>query len=476
MEFEAVIGLEIHVEMKTRSKMFSSSPVEFGAEPNTLTSIYDLAFPGTLPVVNKEAVRNAIRVSHALNMKIDKEIHFDRKNYFYSDLPKGFQITQNERPIGSDGYLDFVIDNETHRVEIERLHMEEDTCKQLHFATCTLIDYNRAGVPLIEIVTKPCIHSSLVAAKYVETIREIVVYLDVSDGKMEEGSLRCDVNVSIREKGSDKLGTKVEIKNINSINYVKNAIEYEINRQIDLYNKNEPVIQETRRYDEKNESTVPMRVKTDAVDYKYFPEPNITPIVLSDEFVMDAINTSPELASSIRNRYINEFGLTPYDTEVLIANRDLVKYFNKVIEYTKHYKTAANWLIVDVQAYLNKEAIEIYNFPIKPSRLAELVNMIESNDISNKQGREIFNYMLTNDASGAEAKRILNISSQINDEDAIRALVNEVLDNNAQSIIDFKAGKDRALGFMIGQVMRKSGGKVNPSLTNKIMLEEIERR
>ena len=476
MEFEAVIGLEIHVEMKTRSKMFSSSPVEFGAEPNTLTSVYDLAFPGVLPVVNKEAVRNAIRVSHALHMKIDQELHFDRKNYFYSDLPKGYQITQNERPIGSEGYLDFDINGEIHRVEIERLHMEEDTCKQLHFASCTLVDYNRAGVPLIEIVTKPCIHNAEVAAKYVETIREIVVYTDVSDGKMEEGSLRCDVNVSIREKGSTTLGNKVEIKNINSINYVKNAIEFEIKRQIELYQKGETIIQETRRYDEKNEATLPMRVKTDAVDYKYFPEPNITPIVLSDEFVEDAINTCPELASSIRNRFINEFGLTSYDTEVLLANRDLVKYFNKCIDHTKHYKVTANWIIVDIQAYLNKEAITIYNFPISPKRLADLVNMIESKEISNKQGREIFTYMLTHDVTASEGKKELGISSQISDEDTIRSLVNEVLDANAQSIIDFKAGKDRALGFMIGQVMRKSGGKVNPSLTNKIMLEEIGRR
>ncbi len=476
MEFEVTIGLEIHVEMKTKSKMFSSSPISFGAEPNTLTTPYDLAFPGVLPLPNKQAVINAIQVSHALHMKIDHELHFDRKNYFYSDLPKGYQITQNDRPIGSDGYLDIVVDNKTNRVEIERLHLEEDTAKQLHFPTYTLIDYNRAGIPLIEIVTRPCIHSSDVASKYVETIREIVSFLGVSDGKMEEGQLRCDVNISLRKVGDSKYGTKVEVKNINSFNHIKIALEYEIARQKALLEKGETIIQETRRYDEENKATQSMRIKTDAVDYKYFPDANIPVIKLSDEFVNNAIKSSKELASEKRERYHNQFKLNDYDTSILLTNIQIADYFDECAKLSKNYKSIANWIISDILAILNKNALPIVKFEIKPKTLVTLVDEIESGNISNKIGREIFNYMINNHVDIKVAKEKLNITTQQSDDKVIRTLVIEVLDNNAQSIKDYHAGKDRALGYLIGQVMKKSGGKVNPSLTSKIMIEEINRR
>ena len=325
MNFEPVIGLEIHVELKTKSKMFSNAPVTYGKEPNTQTVPLDLAFPGTMPTVNKEAVIYAIRVSNALHMSIDHELHFDRKNYFYSDLPKGYQITQNLRPIGSNGYLEIEVGGIVKRIGIERLHIEEDTCKQLHFNDFTLLNYNRAGTPLVEIVSRPELRSGEEAMKYVEKIRSIVVYSDVSDGKMEEGSLRCDVNISLRPFGSEKFGTKVEIKNINSISYIQKAVDFEIARQTKMLLNNEPIRQETRRYDSAKDETILMRVKTDAVDYKYFPEDNITPIKLSDEFVNDAINSCPELADSKVNRYINQYGLSAYDASLLIADKDVLR-------------------------------------------------------------------------------------------------------------------------------------------------------
>lgn len=327
MNFEPVIGLEIHVELKTKSKMFSSAPVTYGKEANTQTAPLDLGFPGTLPVVNKQAVIDAIRVSNALHMSIDHELHFDRKNYFYSDLPKGYQITQDRRPIGSHGYLEIVVNGQKKRIGIQRLHMEEDTCKQLHFKNFTLLNYNRAGTPLIEIVSEPEIRSGEEAMKYVEMIRSIVVFSEVSDGKMEEGSLRCDVNVSIRPVGTKEFGTKVEVKNINSITYVKNAIDFEVKRQQEVIESGGKVIQETRRYDDETKTTIAMRLKTDSVDYKYFPEPNIIPIKLSDEFVNDAIASCPELAESKKERYLNEFKLNDYDASLLVSDKDISVYY-----------------------------------------------------------------------------------------------------------------------------------------------------
>ena len=474
MEFEAVIGLEIHVEMKTKSKMFSSAPVSYGETPNTCVSPVDMAFPGTLPTVNKQAVINAIRVSHALHMSIDNELHFDRKNYYYSDLPKGYQITQNDRPIGYDGYMELETSLGVKRIGVERLHLEEDTCKQLHSWDCSLLDYNRAGIPLIEIVSKPDLRSGEEAMKYVEKIRSIVTFLDVSDGKMEEGSLRCDVNISIREKGSDVFGTKVEIKNLNSTANVQKAIEFEIARQTQMVLSGEEIIQETRRFDEATKSTILMRVKTDAVDYKYFPEPNIVPIRLSDTFIANAIETSPELADSKLNRY-KELGLSDYDANLLIADKDVSVYYDDCLKSGASYKLLANWVIGDVQAVLNKENISIKNFAIEPSKLGELVKLIEAGKLSNKQAREVFAKMLT--CTDPINKIIDSMGiSQISDTGAIEAMIKEVIDANPQSVIDYKAGKDRAVGFLVGQVMKKSQGKANPAITNKLIVEELKRR
>ena len=476
MEFEPVIGLEIHVELKTKSKMFSAAPVVYGKEPNTQVAPLDMAFPGTLPIVNKEAVIYAIRVCHALHMKIDHELHFDRKNYFYSDLPKGFQITQDKRPIGSEGYLEIEIDGKTKRIGIERLHMEEDTCKQLHFSTFTLLNYNRAGTPLIEIVSKPEMRSGLEAMKYVERIRSIVVFSNVSDGKMEEGSLRCDVNVSIRPKGSEKFGTKVEIKNINSISYIQKAIDFEVERQKKLIESGEEVVQETRRYDDAKKETIRMRLKTDSVDYKYFPEGNIIPIRLSDEFVNNAIESCPELAESRKDRYINQYGLNDYDASLLVSEKEISDYYNELAKYSKAYKLLANWVNVDVLGYLNKNNLTINDFPLSPEKLAGLVNMVEKNDVSSNQAREIFAKMLEENIDAKTAKEKLGISSQISDESFIINVVNEVLAENPQAIIDYKEGKGRAMGFLVGQVMKKTQGKINPKLTSDILLKELNKR
>ena len=475
MNFEAVIGLEIHVEMKTKSKMFSASPNSFGSEVNTNVNVLDMGFPGTLPVVNKRAVINAIRVCNALHMNIDQEIWFDRKNYFYSDLPKGFQITQDKRPIGSRGYVELNTSKGIKRINIERLHMEEDTCKQLHMSDYSLLDYNRAGTPLVEIVSCPEIRTGEEARLYVEKIKSIVVYADVSDGKMEEGSLRCDVNVSIRPVGSEKFGTKVEIKNLNSTSNVERAIEFEINRQEKIILSGGVVEQETRRFDETKKETVLMRKKTDAADYKYFTEPNITPIRISDAFVKDAIDTCPELADAKLARYKNDLGLSDYDADILLQDKGMSEYFDEACKQTSCYKLLCNWIMVDVASYINKAAINISKFNVSPANLAKLVNMVDKGTISSKQARQIFEKMIECDEDPNKIADKLNMT-QICDENIILGFVNEVLEANPQSIEDYKAGKDRAVGFLIGMIMKKSQGKANPALTSKLVIQELNKR
>jgi len=408
MEFEAVIGLEIHVEMKTKSKMFSSAPVTYGDDPNTQTVPLDFAFPGTMPVVNKQAVINAIRVCNALHMSIDNQLWFDRKNYFYSDLPKGFQITQDKRPIGKNGYLTIKTNGGEKKIGIERLHMEEDTCKQLHSWDCTLLDYNRAGIPLIEIVSLPEIKNGEEAMKYVEKIRSIVSFLDVSDGKMEEGSLRCDVNISIMPKGSTVFGTKVEIKNLNSIANIQKAIDFEIERQKQVIESGDKVVQETRRFDEGLKQTVLMRLKTDSVDYKYFTEPNIVPINLSQDFIDNAIKTSNELAEVKLERYA-KLGLNEYDCSLMISNKDCCDYFDKAIATGANPKLLANWILVDIQSILNKDGSSIKDFIISPDNLGKLVHLIEKGTISNKQGREVFAAMLEENKDPNELIEIMGL-------------------------------------------------------------------
>ena len=474
MNFETIVGIEIHVEMKTKSKMFSLAPISFGLKPNTEVVAFDMAFPGTMPRVNKEAVKNAIRVSNALHMSIDQEIWFDRKNYFYSDLPKGFQITQQARPIGSEGYLVINVNGKDKKIGIERLHMEEDTCMQHHFSDYTLLDYNRAGIPLIEIVSKPEIRSGEEARKYVEKIREIVTFSNVSDGKMEEGSLRCDVNVSIRPYGSDKFGTKVEIKNLNSIANVEKAIDFEAKRQSELLLLGQEVEQETRRYDEAKKETVLMRKKTDAADYKYFTEPNIPPIKLSDEFVKEAIDTCPELYDQKLERFLNNYGLNEVDAKIILTSVDMANYYDEAAKFTKLYQPLANFMISDVNGYLNKKAISILDFKVEPKFISELVELLQSKKINSSQGKQIFEKLVKENKSPSIIQKEVG-AVLINDEDEIHKLVLEVIEANPTLRDDFKAGKTRAQGFVMGQIMKKTGGKVNPGIANKIILEELKK-
>ena len=474
MNFEAVIGIEIHVEMKTKSKMFSGGRIAFGEEPNSCVRPLDMAFPGTMPLVNKQAVINAIRVSNALHMSIDHELWFDRKNYFYSDLPKGYQITQQARPIGSEGYVEIKLsDGRVKKIEIERLHMEEDTCKQLHMADYTLLDYNRAGTPLVEIVSKPNIRSGEEAMKYVEMIKSIVVFLDVSDGKMEEGSLRCDVNISIRPYGSDKFGTKVEVKNLNSTANVQRAIDFEVKRQTKMLLAGIPIEQETRRFDETKKETVLMRKKTDSVDYKYFTEPNIAPIRLSDEFVNNAIATSPELASEKYERYI-ALGLSEDEANQMLQDKASSEYFDKCVkEEPKKAKACWNWLNGDILAYLNKNALSINELKVTPHNLLSLLDMIEKGTLSFNQARSVFEKMTIDNKDAEKIADELGLK-QNSDVDAIRQVVDETINEFPQSVIDFKNGKDRAVGFLVGQVMKKTRGKVNPQITSKLVLEILK--
>ena len=472
MNFEAVIGIEIHVEMKTKSKMFSCSYNSFGDDVNTNISPVDMAFPGSMPVVNKQAVINAIRVCNALHMSIDQELWFDRKNYFYSDLPKGYQITQQARPIGSSGYVEIEVNGENKRIHIERLHMEEDTCKQLHLSDCSLLDYNRAGTPLVEIVSLPEMRNGEEASKYVDAIKAIVVYADVSDGKMEEGSLRCDVNISLREVGSTKFGTKVEIKNLNSTANVERAIDYEIKRQAEILNNGGIIEQETRRFDETNKCTVLMRKKTDSVDYKYFTEPNIPPIYIDDEFVKNAIESCPELADSKIKRY-KELGLSSQEAHQMIADKDLTLYFDRCLKYTNLAKACWNFLVVDVVSYLNKRGLKSDSFTLNPELLVKLLQLIDKKEISYAQGRKVFECLLEKEEDPSKIVERLGLKQNSN-EGEIKAIVEEVLKENPQSVIDFRAGKDRAVGFIIGQVMKKSRGKANPQIASKLVNELLK--
>lgn len=475
MNFEAVIGLEIHVQQKTKSKMFSAAPNSFSRDPNTQIAPLDMAFPGTMPVVNKQAVINAIRVANALHMEIDHTLYFDRKNYFYSDLPKGFQITQQRRPIGKNGYVMVDTPNGKKRIGIERIHMEEDTCKQEHFMDYSLLDYNRAGVPLCEIVSLPEISNGVEAREYAEAIRNIVVYSGTSDGKMEEGSMRCDTNISLRPYGQKEFGTKVEIKNINSFKNIELAIEYEMKRQSQLLLQGIKIQQETRRWDEASGKTVLMRVKTDAVDYKYFCEPNITPIHLSDEFVQNAIDTCPELYDSKKERYLKA-GLSDTDANVILANPKMAAYFEEGLPKVSNAKDLANYLIVEINSYLNKNEIAIEDLKLSPATLGEIVSYQEKGGLSHKQCVDILNKVLEEGCSPEEAKKELHIVAQVSDSSVIMGFVKDVLDKNPQSIQDFKNGNQRVLGFLVGQIMKASHGKVNPAEVSKILREEIDKR
>ena len=474
MNYDVVIGIEIHLELKTKTKMFSGAPYAFKSEANTCVNEIDLAFPGTLPCVNMEAVKKALEACMALHLDIDPLVKFDRKNYYYSDLPKGYQITQQFHPIGRNGYIDINVEGKTKRIRINRIHMEEDTAKQFHLFDETLIDFNRAGVPLIELVSEPDMSSGLEASLYVEKLRQTLLYLDVSDVRMEEGSMRCDVNISIKPEGSDVFGTKVEIKNLNSINNIKLAIDYEANRQKEALEKGETIYQETRRFDEKTGTTVSMRKKEGAVDYKYFPEPNIFPILLSDEMLNEVRNNMPELPDQKHDRYIKEYGLSDAEASTLIQNKEMSLYYDEMMKKAKNAKSALNLLMSELQGLLVKNNQNITNTKVQSESLAILSNMIEDKEISGKQAKDVLEAML----DGSDPRQIVKDRGmkQVSDEGAILSIVNAVLDENPNSIADYKGGKDRAMGFLVGQVMKKSKGQANPQMASKLVKQELDKR
>lgn len=474
MEYNVTIGIEIHCQLKTDTKMFSGAPTSFGRKANTCVNEIDLGMPGTLPEVNREAVKKAIMACTAFHMTIDPLVKFDRKNYYYSDLAKGFQITQQFHPIGRNGYVVINTPQGEKKIRIERIHMEEDTAKQYHLSKVSLLDFNRADTPLIEIVSKPDMTNGQEAEAYVEALRQTLYYIGVSDCKMEEGSMRCDVNVSIAPKGADHLGTKNEIKNINSISNIGKAVDYEVERQKKLLEAGDVVHQETRRFDDKTGTTILMRRKEGNVDYKFFPEPNIFPIRLDPKWIADIQAHMPELPEARRARYQKEYGLSDHDIDILIANKEMSEFFEETMKYARNAKAVCNWLLSDISAWLNKHEKTIDNCDLKPQNLAKLVSLIDAGEVSNAQAKKLVDDLMAgkDPQKSAEEKGL----RQVSDSGAIEKMVTEVLDANPQAIEDFKNGKDRAVGFLVGQVMKKSRGQANPGMVNKMVRDALKSR
>jgi aspartyl-tRNA(Asn)/glutamyl-tRNA(Gln) amidotransferase subunit B len=468
-DFDVVIGLETHVQMSTNTKCFCSCPVEFGSEPNTNVCPVCLALPGSLPVLNERALEYAIKAAIALNCTVHELSVFARKNYFYPDLPKGYQISQYDKPLATDGYIDIKVDGKTERVRIHRLHMEEDAGKTIHEGNYSYVDLNRAGTPLMEIVTEPDITSAVGARLYLEKLRNIMRYLGVSDADMEKGQLRCDVNISLKPKGSDKLGTKVEIKNLNSFRFVQKAIEYEIERQAKILKKGGEIIQETRLFDPSSGKTYTMRTKEEAHDYRYFPDPDLIPVRLTKQQINEIRKTLPELPDEKARRYVEEYSLTEYDADVLVADKDRAVFFEEAVKhYSKNPKGVANWIINELLGKLNEGGIQISESPVKPEYIAQIVSLIDENVISTKIAKEVFEETFK---TGKEPKQIVEEKGlkQVSDEGEIRKIVEEVLKNHPQEVEKYKGGNTKLLGFFVGQVMKATKGKANPKLVNQIL-------
>ncbi|EJQ44147.1 aspartyl/glutamyl-tRNA amidotransferase subunit B [Bacillus wiedmannii] len=475
MNLETIIGLEVHVELKTNSKIFSASPTEFGAEPNTQTSVIDLGYPGVLPTLNKEAVNFAMKAAMALNCEIATETKFDRKNYFYPDNPKAYQISQFDKPIGENGWIEIEVDGKKKRIGITRLHLEEDAGKSTHTADGSLVDYNRQGMPLIEIVSEPDMRTPEEAYAYLEKLKSIIQYTGVSDCKMEEGSLRCDANISLRPVGQEKFGTKAELKNLNSFTYVQKGLEHEQVRQEKELLSGGIIQQETRRYDEATKKTILMRVKEGSDDYRYFPEPDLVELYIDDEWKEEIRASIPELPDARKARYVAEIGLPAYDAHVLTLTKEMSDFFEAAIADGADAKLTSNWLMGEVLAYLNKQQKELKDVALTPAGLSKMVQLIEKGTISSKIAKKVFNELIE---KGGDPEEIVKAKGlvQISDEGTLRKVVTEILDNNEQSIEDFKNGKDRAIGFLVGQIMKATKGQANPPLVNKILLEEINKR
>ena len=476
MNFETTIGLEVHVELKTNSKAFSPAPVQYGAEPNTNTNVVDWGYPGALPTINRGIIEFGMRAALALNCEITRDMIFDRKNYFYPDNPKAYQITQSQTPIGRNGWIEIEVDGKKKKIGIKEMHVEEDAGKNTHSPDgFSYVDLNRQGTPLIEIVSKPDISSADEAYAYLVKLRQIIQFTGVSDVKMEEGSMRADVNVSVRPIGSDKFGTKTEMKNLNSFEHVRKGAHYESKRQQRVLMAGGKVQQETRRFDEATGETVLMRVKEGASDYRYFPEPDLPPVHISDEWIKEVKASIPEMPDKRRQRYIKEWGLPEYDAGVLTQTKEMSDFFEATVAAGADPKLAANWLMGDVNAYLNAKQIDLPQTALTPEHLATMIKMIEDETISSKIAKKVFKEIIAHDTepkAWVEQKGMV----QLSDPAVLQPIIDDILDHNQKSIDDFKNGKDRAIGFLVGQIMKQTHGKANPKVVNQLLLASLKAR
>jgi aspartyl-tRNA(Asn)/glutamyl-tRNA(Gln) amidotransferase subunit B len=478
MKYEAVIGLEIHAQLQTRTKVFCGCSTAFGAPPNSQVCPVCLGMPGALPVLNRVAVDYAIKAALALGCDIQPVSIFARKNYFYPDLPKGYQISQYERPLALGGGLDITVDAATKHVGLTRIHMEEDAGKSLHDGfpdsdRRTYIDYNRSGVPLIEIVSEPDMRSAAEAAEFFERLRDILVWLGVNDGNMEEGSLRCDANVSVRPAGQERFGTKAEVKNLNSFRYLQKALEFEIDRQVDLIEHGGRVIQETRLWDSAAGRTVSMRSKEEAHDYRYFPEPDLPPLVVNEARIASVREEMPELPAARRQRFVATYGLPPYDAGVLTSSAALGGYFEKVAAACGNPKAASNWVMGELLRTMKERGVSIEHVPLTPAALAGLIGLVEKGTISSSIAKDVFAKMYD---TGRSAEDIVAAEglAQNSDEGALLAIVRDVIAKHPDAAAQFRAGKNQTFGFLVGQVMKGSGGKANPKLANELLRRELQ--
>ena len=477
MTYQAVIGLEIHVQLKTKSKIFSGASTSFGNEPNTQACAVDLGLPGVLPVLNKEAVMMAIKFGLAVNAQIQNNSIFARKNYFYPDLPKGYQISQFEIPIVSKGSLKIKVGDGFKEIRITRAHLEEDAGKSIHdmFNSDSAIDLNRAGTPLIEIVSEPDMASADEAVEYLKTIHTLVKYLDICDGNMQEGSFRCDANISLKKSTDTKLGIRAEIKNINSFKFVEQAINYEIERQSEILDSGGEIVQETRLYDPAKNQTRSMRSKEEANDYRYFPDPDLLPVHIDEQDIKSIKSTMPELPEEKRIRFMRDYSLSEYDASVLITDKNLSLYFESVVQSKKlEPKNVANWILTDLLGLANKNRTAINEFPITPDRLEQLLIFVHDGIISNKQGKAVLEKMWNTSKTPREIIDSEGISQESN-ENEINKLVDKVLENHYKSVEEYMKGKDKLFGFFIGEVMKESKGKANPKIVNKILRERLKK-
>ena len=475
-DYEVIIGLEVHAELSTKTKIFCSCPTEFGASPNTHTCPICMAMPGTLPVLNEKVVEYAVKAGLATNCEISRNSKNDRKNYFYPDLPKAYQISQYDRPLCEHGYVEIEKDEGKKKIRLTRIHIEEDAGKLNHdeFGGGSLVDLNRAGVPLIEIVSEPDLRSADEAEKYLKKLKSILEYIEVSDCKMQEGSLRADVNVSVRKKGDTKLGTRTEMKNMNSFRSITRAIEYEVDRQIDVIENGGKIDQETLRWDDVSGKTFSMRDKEDAQDYRYFPDPDLVAIKLSEEYIENIKNTLPELPESRKQRYLDEYRLSEKDAKIITSSKYLSDLFEEAIKICNNPKAVNNWIISDISRILNETEMEPIEIPFDAKQLGKLVILIDKGTISSSIGKKVLVELFENPRDPEEIIKEKGWI-QISDEGAIKEVVLKILEANPQSIADFKGGKDKALGFLVGQAMKETKGKANPQLLNKMFLEELNK-